>query len=401
MTEADECPASVKHPSASPAASTSPIVERTVTVKGPKGTLSRDHPGRDHRAPGRRHAARRAPRRRAREPLAARPHPLARQQHGRRRDRRASPRSSRSSASATAPRPRVPPRIELRARLQPPGGRRGARRHHVRGARADAHRRDGHRQGDVGQVAANIRSIRKPEPYKGKGVQLRRREGPAQGRKDRARSDAWRTCQRSAASRALRRHGRVRKKIHGTAERPRLAVFRSNKHLVLQVIDDESGRTLAAASTNEAEQRATRWRRARSTAPTRVGSSSPSGPRPPASRRSSSTVVGSSTTVASLRRPMPPVKQVWSSDGCLTRSHHAARVARHRHQPRRQGRQGWSPVLVHRARGDRRRQRPRRPRLRQGQGGAAGDPEGHRGGEEEPVRGRRSPAPPSPTRCSA
>ena len=53
----------------------------------------------------------------------------------------------------------------------------------------------------------------------------------------------------------LRRHGRVRKKIHGTPARPRLAVFRSNKHLVLQVIDDEDGRTLAAASTVEADVR--------------------------------------------------------------------------------------------------------------------------------------------------
>jgi large subunit ribosomal protein L18 len=52
------------------------------------------------------------------------------------------------------------------------------------------------------------------------------------------------------------RHRRVRKKIHGTAARPRLAVFRSNKHLSLQVIDDDTGRTLAAASTAEAELRA-------------------------------------------------------------------------------------------------------------------------------------------------
>jgi large subunit ribosomal protein L18 len=51
------------------------------------------------------------------------------------------------------------------------------------------------------------------------------------------------------------RHSRVRKKIHGTAARPRLAIFRSNKHLVLQVIDDDLGVTLAAASTNEAGQR--------------------------------------------------------------------------------------------------------------------------------------------------
>ena len=54
----------------------------------------------------------------------------------------------------------------------------------------------------------------------------------------------------------IRRHRRVRKKIHGTAARPRLAVFRSNKHLVAQLIDDDAGRTIAAASTGEAELRA-------------------------------------------------------------------------------------------------------------------------------------------------
>jgi len=48
-----------------------------------------------------------------------------------------------------------------------------------------------------------------------------------------------------------RRHLRVRKKITGTPERPRLAVFRSNRHISVQVIDDLSGRTLAAASSLE------------------------------------------------------------------------------------------------------------------------------------------------------
>jgi large subunit ribosomal protein L18 len=52
-----------------------------------------------------------------------------------------------------------------------------------------------------------------------------------------------------------RRHHRVRKKVVGTAERPRLAVFRSNKHITAQVIDDRSGRTLAAASSVEKDLR--------------------------------------------------------------------------------------------------------------------------------------------------
>ncbi len=54
----------------------------------------------------------------------------------------------------------------------------------------------------------------------------------------------------------LRRQARGRKKIFGTTERPRLVVTRSARHIVAQVIDDTVGRTLASASTMEADLRA-------------------------------------------------------------------------------------------------------------------------------------------------
>lgn len=58
-----------------------------------------------------------------------------------------------------------------------------------------------------------------------------------------------------SASRA-RRQLRGRKRIHGSAERPRLVVTRSSRHLFVQVIDDVEGKTLASASTMEADLRA-------------------------------------------------------------------------------------------------------------------------------------------------
>lgn len=53
-----------------------------------------------------------------------------------------------------------------------------------------------------------------------------------------------------------RRHRRIRRKVQGTSERPRLAVFRSNNHIYAQVIDDSKHHTLAAASTLDPELKA-------------------------------------------------------------------------------------------------------------------------------------------------
>ena len=55
-----------------------------------------------------------------------------------------------------------------------------------------------------------------------------------------------------------RRHTRVRRKLRGTADRPRLAIFRSNRYIYAQVIDDLEGRTLAAASSQEPDLRSER-----------------------------------------------------------------------------------------------------------------------------------------------
>ena len=55
--------------------------------------------------------------------------------------------------------------------------------------------------------------------------------------------------------RRLKRRRRVRAKIHGTAERPRISVFRSNRGVSAQLIDDDTGRTLTAVNWTEADLR--------------------------------------------------------------------------------------------------------------------------------------------------
>jgi large subunit ribosomal protein L18 len=59
----------------------------------------------------------------------------------------------------------------------------------------------------------------------------------------------------SRYQRRKRRQFRIRKTVQGTAQRPRLSVFRSARHIYVQAVDDQSGHTLAAASTGEKEVR--------------------------------------------------------------------------------------------------------------------------------------------------
>jgi large subunit ribosomal protein L18 len=61
--------------------------------------------------------------------------------------------------------------------------------------------------------------------------------------------------ERAIVRQRQRRQFRVRKRIHGSATRPRLTVFRSHKHIYVQVIDDSAGHTLAAASTLDKDVR--------------------------------------------------------------------------------------------------------------------------------------------------
>ena len=158
----------------------------------------------------------------------------------------------------------------------------------------------------VGQFAAEVRAVRKPEPYKGKGIRydnevVRRKAGKAMTQVSLATlaSANGNRCPRSGSravnhDRALvkqrtRRRWRVRKRIRGTAQRPRLAVFRSHKHVYAQLIDDQQGRTLAAASTLEEELRtAGEIRRQPAPPPRPSAGPSPSGPWPPGSSRSPS-----------------------------------------------------------------------------------------------------------------
>ena len=94
----------------------------------------------------------------------------------------------------------------------------------------------------VGQYAAEIRDKRRPEPYKGKGIKYA--------------DEVIRRNKKSRSEIRRKKHMKLRNRFSGTAERPRLAVFRSNNHMYAQIIDDTVGNTLVSASTLQKDVKA-------------------------------------------------------------------------------------------------------------------------------------------------
>jgi len=108
----------------------------------------------------------------------------------------------------------------------------------------------------------------------------------------------------------FKRKKRIRARVEGATEKPRLAIFRSNKHLYVQLVDDAKGHTLVSAGTNEEDLRekvggtiegAKTW-----------ATSSPSAPLRRTSTRSCSIAAGTFITAASRLWPMQLVKAALS-----------------------------------------------------------------------------------------
>ena len=109
-----------------------------------------------------------------------------------------------------------------------------------------------------------------------------------------------------------RRKNRVRKKLRGTAECPRLNVHRSNKHIYCQLIDDESGKTIASASTRDKDMKVKFGGNVE--AAKQVGSAiAEKAKSAGVSQRFASIAVGSTSTVAWPRLPMRHAKADCSS----------------------------------------------------------------------------------------
>ena len=106
----------------------------------------------------------------------------------------------------------------------------------------------GNSKQQVGEIAADHPQAAAAGALQGQGHPLRGRVRRPEGRQARMTVS-------HAPARRLKRRRRVRAKVRGTAERPRISVFRSNRGIFAQLIDDDAGRTLAAVNWTEADLR--------------------------------------------------------------------------------------------------------------------------------------------------
>lgn len=111
-----------------------------------------------------------------------------------------------------------------------------------------------------------------------------------------------------------RRHLRVRKKVFGTPDRPRLNVFRSARHIYAQVIDDTKGHTYVAASTLDPELRGQIGYGGNVEAARKVGELVAKRALEKGSRRWSSTAAGICTTAGCGHWRMPRGRRAWNSN---------------------------------------------------------------------------------------
>ena len=221
-------------------------------------------PSRDRRRPRRRLDRRHAPVGGEDAQAAPRPDPDPRQQHGRRRDRRLpqAARDHRRRLSCRARRAQAP----AQPGLQPPDRDRPAGGHQLRGREP--------RRSWPSSASTRSSSARSPHASARPASPSRTRARasatpasrsaarPARPARSAARSNPPRrprnhrmTALISRGAARQKRHARLRLRVAGDAARPRLAVFRSLNHIYAQVIDDSSGRTLAAASSLEPDLR--------------------------------------------------------------------------------------------------------------------------------------------------
>ena len=182
---------------------------------------------------------------------------------------------------------------------------------HRRAADAVPHRR--HRQAAGGRDRRQHPQDSPAGAVQGQGRAVPGRGHPPQGWKGRQEVSATLLKRRNSGGAAAarrtgraRRHFRIRKHVSGTAERPRLVVTRSLRHITAQIVDDLKGHTLASASTLDTTIRGTDGDKKALAA--RSAPCSPSGRRPRVSARSSSTVAETVTPAASRPWLTPPAK---------------------------------------------------------------------------------------------